>query len=69
VILLTAKGQMESQIEGAKAGADAYISKPFNQQLLEEKIKGLLENRDRMRRRFSSEITNPSQIQKQNVNF
>lgn len=69
VILLTAKGQMESQIEGAKAGADAYISKPFNQQLLEEKIKGLLENRDRMRRRFSSEITNPSQIQKTERKF
>lgn len=69
VILLTAKGQLESQIEGAKAGADAYISKPFNQQLLEEKIKGLLENRDRMRRRFSSEITNPSQIQKTERKF
>jgi len=69
VILLTAKGQMESQIEGTKAGADAYISKPFNQQLLEEKIKGLLENRDRMRRRFSSEITNPSQIQKSERKF
>ena len=69
VILLTAKGQMESQIEGTKAGADAYIAKPFNQQLLEEKIKGLLENRDRMRRRFSSEITNPSQIQKNERKF
>ena len=31
---------------------------------MEEKIKGLLDNRDRMRRRFSGEITNPSQIQK-----
>ncbi|MDI9873643.1 substrate-binding domain-containing protein [Flectobacillus rivi] len=64
VILLTAKGQTENQIEGTRAGADAYIPKPFNQQLLEEKIKGLLDNRDRMRRRFSGEITNPSQIQK-----
>jgi signal transduction histidine kinase/DNA-binding response OmpR family regulator len=64
VILLTAKGQTENQIEGTRAGADSYIPKPFNQQLLEEKIKGLLDNRDRMRRRFSGEITNPSQIQK-----
>ncbi len=56
VILLTAKGQIENQIEGIKAGADAYIAKPFNQQLLEEKIKGLLENRDRMRKRFSHEV-------------
>jgi DNA-binding response OmpR family regulator len=33
VILLTAKGQIDSQIEGTKAGADAYMSKPFNQNL------------------------------------
>lgn len=64
VILLTAKGQMESQIEGAKAGADAYMPKPFNQHLLEEKIKGLIENRDRMRRRFTNEITNPTHVLK-----
>ena len=64
VIILTAKGQMESQIEGAKAGADAYMPKPFNQNLLEEKIKGLIENRDRMRRRFTNEITNPTHVLK-----
>ncbi|GAB3908937.1 substrate-binding domain-containing protein [Larkinella knui] len=62
VILLTAKGQLEHQIEGTVAGADAYIPKPFNQQLLEEKVKNLLGNRDRMRRRFSNEITNPQQV-------
>lgn len=64
IILLTAKGQVENQIEGTKAGADAYLSKPFNQQLLEEKIKSLLENRSRMRRRFSNEITNPHDVQR-----
>lgn len=64
VILLTAKSQIESQIEGTKAGADDYILKPFNQQLLEEKLKGLVENRDRMRRRFSNEVINPNQLQK-----
>lgn len=64
VILLTAKSQIESQIEGSKAGADDYILKPFNQQLLEEKLKGLVENRDRMRRRFSNEVINPNQLQK-----
>ncbi|SFP57487.1 ABC-type sugar transport system, substrate-binding protein, contains N-terminal xre family HTH domain [Pseudarcicella hirudinis] len=64
VILLTAKGQLENQIEGTKVGADAYIPKPFNLEFLEEKIKGLLGNRDRMRRRFSSEVTNPSNIVK-----
>lgn len=64
VILLTAKSQIESQIEGTKAGADAYVLKPFNQQLLEERLKGLIENRDRMRRRFSSEVINTNHLQK-----
>ncbi|WP_435358010.1 hybrid sensor histidine kinase/response regulator transcription factor [Emticicia sp. SJ17W-69] len=64
VILLTAKSQIENQIEGTKAGADDYILKPFNQQLLEEKLKVLVENRDRMRRRFSNEVINPNQLQK-----
>lgn len=64
VILLTAKSQIESQIEGTKAGADVYMMKPFNMQLLEEKIKGLLENRDRLRRRFSNEVANTQQLHK-----
>lgn len=63
VILLTAKGKIESQIEGTKAGADAYMAKPFNQQLLEEMVKNLLDNRDRMRRRFANEVTNLQHIQ------
>jgi YesN/AraC family two-component response regulator len=69
VILLTAKGQMENQIEGTKAGADAYIIKPFNQQLLEERIKSMLSNRDKMRRRFSNEITNTNHIPKNERTF
>ncbi|MBU1822188.1 MAG: helix-turn-helix domain-containing protein, partial [Bacteroidetes bacterium] len=62
VVLLTAKGGMESQIEGTRAGADVYLSKPFNQQLLEQKVKTLLDNRSRVRRRFSNEVTNLTQV-------
>ncbi|MBL7814016.1 MAG: substrate-binding domain-containing protein [Saprospiraceae bacterium] len=69
VILLTAKGQVENQIEGIKAGADAYMTKPFNQQLLEERIKNMIDNRDKMRRRFSNEITNPSHVPKNERKF
>lgn len=36
------------------------MSKPFNQQFLEEKVKGLLENRERMKRRFSNELLDSS---------
>ncbi len=69
VILLTAKSLTENQIEGTKAGADIYIPKPFNQQLLEERVKNLLENRDKMRRRFSNEITNPNLVPKNERKF
>lgn len=69
IILLTAKSQIESQIEGTKAGADAYILKPFNLALLEQKIKGLLENRDRIKRRYAGEVTNVSTLQKSERRF
>ncbi|WP_461127644.1 substrate-binding domain-containing protein [Spirosoma aerophilum] len=69
VILITAKGGLENQLEGTEAGADAYIPKPFNQQLLEVKVRNLLGNRDRMRRRFSNEITNPQQVQSKERKF
>lgn len=62
VILLTAKGKTESQIEGIQAGADSYVSKPFNQRLLEEKVKSLIGNRERMKKRYSSEVSHVSQV-------
>ena len=39
VILLSGKTNMEHQIEGMKNMADAYITKPFNVDLLEQTIK------------------------------
>lgn len=62
VILLTAKSNIESEIVGTQLGADAYISKPFNQTLLEERIKVILENRNR-----SNSIINNPKINKQFV--
>jgi len=46
IIILTARGSMEQQIEGLKVNADAYIVKPFNIQYLEESIRSLLKNRE-----------------------
>lgn len=64
VVLLTAKSQIDNQIEGTKAGADMYLTKPFNQQLLEEKLKSLLENRAKMKQRFFNEISSGNRLQK-----
>jgi len=56
IILLTAQGSQEQQIKGLKTMADAYITKPFNLQYLDETVKNLLHNRNLLRSRFSSEL-------------
>lgn len=52
IILLTALSAEESQIEGYQTGADAYISKPFNEKLLRSQIESLLQNRRKLKARF-----------------
>ena len=42
MILLTAKSQIESQIEGIELGADAYLTKPFDVKLLKTNVRNLL---------------------------
>jgi signal transduction histidine kinase/ligand-binding sensor domain-containing protein/DNA-binding response OmpR family regulator len=56
IILITAKGTEESRTEGYETGADSYITKPFQSQLLKARIKNLLQIRKTLRQRFSSEI-------------
>jgi YesN/AraC family two-component response regulator len=58
IIILTAKGSMEQQIEGLKLKADAYIVKPFNVQYLEETIRNLIRNREILKDHYSSELPN-----------
>jgi CheY-like chemotaxis protein/AraC-like DNA-binding protein len=45
IIMLTAKADIGSKIEGIQHGADAYLEKPFNQKELLARIKKLLEMR------------------------
>ena len=45
VILLTALGNIQSQIKGIESGADAYISKPFSIEFILIQIENLLSNR------------------------
>jgi ligand-binding sensor domain-containing protein/signal transduction histidine kinase/DNA-binding response OmpR family regulator len=53
VILLTAKQTDDNKIEGYRTGADAYVSKPFNSELLNIQVENLLESRKRLRALFS----------------
>jgi signal transduction histidine kinase/ligand-binding sensor domain-containing protein/DNA-binding response OmpR family regulator len=55
VILLTALSTQENMIEGFENGADAYISKPFSIKLLLARIFTLMEQRETLRKKYSSE--------------
>jgi len=52
VILLTAIDSEENMIKGFDIGADAYITKPFNEYLLLSNIKSLIESRQKMQQFF-----------------
>lgn len=55
VILLTAKVLVQNKIEGIESGADAYVDKPFSMNCLRSWIKGLIENRRRIKERIRHE--------------
>ena len=54
VIILTSKSSNESKLMGLETGADDYITKPFNANLLEVRVKNILENRKKLRELFSN---------------
>lgn len=51
-ILLTAKTNVQSKIEGLELGADAYIEKPFSVNYLLAQIENLLDSRKRIREAY-----------------
>lgn len=52
IILLTAKADQKSKIEGLTHGADAYLAKPFDREELLVRLEKLIELRRRMQARF-----------------
>jgi signal transduction histidine kinase/ligand-binding sensor domain-containing protein/DNA-binding response OmpR family regulator len=63
VILLTAMGSEEKQLEGLKAGVNDYITKPFTYEILASRIKNLLAQQDILQKRFQKQIeVNPSEV-------
>ncbi|MBN2365375.1 MAG: response regulator [Calditrichaeota bacterium] len=52
VILLTAKADMESKLEGLELGADDYISKPFEVKELQVRVKNLIMHRRKLKDKF-----------------
>jgi len=52
IILLTAKTEQESKLEGLATGADDYLMKPFDTQELQIRIKNIIENRRKLQKKF-----------------
>ncbi|MGI9551919.1 MAG: hybrid sensor histidine kinase/response regulator transcription factor, partial [Aurantibacter sp.] len=57
VVMLTAKSSQASEIEGTKSGADDYIRKPFDLELLRLKLANIISHREELRKRFNREVT------------
>jgi ABC-type sugar transport system substrate-binding protein/DNA-binding response OmpR family regulator/nitrogen-specific signal transduction histidine kinase len=56
VILLTAYSLDEQRIAGFESGADDFIAKPFNSDVLKARIKNLIENRKNMKNAFHQQF-------------
>ncbi|MCB0598221.1 MAG: helix-turn-helix domain-containing protein [Phaeodactylibacter sp.] len=54
IILLTAKADMPSRIEGLERGADAYLVKPFHKEELLVRLHKLVELRKQLQARYAS---------------
>ena len=52
LILLTSLAEREDIIKGLNAGADDYVTKPFDPSVLKSKIASIMNNRDLYRRKF-----------------
>ena len=57
VILLTAMNSPESHLQGVESGADAYITKPFSTKFLLTRVFKLIEQREKLREKFSNSPT------------
>ena len=53
VVLLTARSGDEHEIEGYKYGADAYVTKPFQMDVLLAQIKNIFIQRERLKKKYS----------------
>ncbi|QHT71497.1 response regulator [Rhodocytophaga rosea] len=72
VLMLTAKADLDSRIEGLQTGADSYLAKPFHQRELLAQIANLITTRQQLRDRYRRENvwqTNESELPSQEQIF
>ena len=57
IIIVTAKITEEERIRGLQAGADAYLTKPFNADELQTRVEKLLEGRKLLQQKYTQTVT------------
>ena len=67
VILLTAKSREEDQLEGLQTGADAYILKPFNMDILRRTIINLLTMRRTLKNKFTGKESQEEKVEQRKI--
>ncbi len=59
IIMLTAKADIQSKLEGLEKGADVYLEKPFHKEELLLRIKKLVEQRKQLQQYYSRQMGVP----------
>lgn len=63
-LLLTSRSSNQSQLNAFESGIDDYMTKPFNLAILETKVRSLIQNRQRLREKWSRHrLAQPSDVQ------
>ncbi|MBD2705099.1 response regulator [Spirosoma sp. BT702] len=60
VVMLTAKATVEDRIEGFELGADDYLTKPFNRDEIQARVRNLILQRQRLYKHFATQ--NPAPV-------
>ncbi|MEL7118196.1 MAG: two-component regulator propeller domain-containing protein [Bacteroidota bacterium] len=63
ILLLTANTNEEKCLSGFNTGAEAYITKPFKFNILEARLRSVLNTRKRLKKYFSSNIIRPGKVE------
>lgn len=64
VIILTAQSDSSAQIKGVNEGADVYLAKPFNPQVLLSHVRNVLESRKKLKELFTQRVSlGPNEVE------
>lgn len=56
ILLLTAKAEDSDRLQGSRSGADDFVMKPFNPELLKAKVEQLILQRERLKRIYTKAL-------------